>query len=67
MIVTKLEQQEYNVVEKCSVMPNVHLTMKKNNCNGKFIKQMILVYLIIRSKVQVFLTCIMGQITLGVL
>lgn len=30
MIVTKLEQQKYNVVENCNAIANVGLMMKKN-------------------------------------
>lgn len=30
MIVTKLEQQEHNVVENCNAIAKVDLTMKKN-------------------------------------
>lgn len=35
MIVTKLEQQEYNVVENCNAIGNVDLTTKKNKLQKK--------------------------------
>ena len=35
MIVTKLEQQEYNVVENCNATANVDLTTKKNKLQKK--------------------------------
>lgn len=35
MIVTKLEQWEYNVVENCNATANVDLTMKKNKLQKK--------------------------------
>lgn len=35
MIVTQLEQEEYNVVENCSAIANVDLTMKKKKLQKK--------------------------------
>lgn len=50
MIMPKLEQQKYNIVENCNAIANVGLTTKKNKFSllNKFSKQIILIYTIIR-------------------
>lgn len=44
MIVTKLYQQKYNILENCNATASVGLMMKKNNCRINFSKQIILIY-----------------------
>lgn len=35
MIVTKLKQQKYNILENCNAIANVDLTMKKNKLQNQ--------------------------------
>lgn len=70
MIVTQLEQEEYNVGENCSAIANVDLTMKKKKLQKKkFSKQInfFLVYTTVKKKLLSFKIGIMGKIVLAVL
>lgn len=62
MIVTKMDQEEYNIMENCNAIVNVDLNMKKNKLQ-KFNKDIILVCTTIRKLVMIFLIVIMGKST----
>lgn len=62
MIVTKMDQEEYNIMENCNAIVNVDLNMKKNKLQ-KFNKDIILVCTTIRKLVMMFLIVIMGKST----
>lgn len=62
MIVTKMDQEEYNIMENCNAIVNVDLNMKKNKLQ-KFNKDIILVCTTIRILVMIFLIVIMGKST----
>lgn len=62
MIVTKMDQEEYNIMENCNAIVNVDLNMKKNKLQ-KFNKDIILVCTTIRILVMIFLIIIMGKST----
>lgn len=62
MIVTKMDQEEYNIMENCNAIVNVDLNMTKNKLQ-KFNKDIILVCTTIRILVMIFLIVIMGKST----
>lgn len=62
MIVTKMDQEEYNIMENCNAIVNVDLNMKKNKLQ-KFNKDIILVCTTIKKLVMIFLIVIMGKST----
>lgn len=59
MIVTKMDQEEYNIMENCNAIVNVDLNMKKNKFQ-KFNKDIILVCTTIRKLIMIFSILIMG-------
>lgn len=59
MIVTKMDQEEYNIMENCNAIVNADLNMKKNKFQ-KFNKDIILVCTTIRKLIMIFSILIMG-------
>lgn len=62
MIVTKMDQEEYNIMENYNAIVNVDRYMKKNKLQ-KFNKEIVLVCTTIRKWVMIFLILIMGKST----